>query len=412
MSFRSALGLIAAALLATGGAAIAADDGAARDAVDRSFFPYNGADKRADLPPVISAANWQAAGELLPAELAERVKNGDLEVRTRPTTDLPPSPAYIEATRRHSGHCRLREDGGLEGYVSGRPFPEIDAADPQAGAKLAWNFRYPDANDSAQAWGVFRILDAGRMIREIEYYYVLAYGMHREDTRADRWGPDGILYKEFYQALAPFDVQNLMRIRFRHDDDHGTDVEFAYSPETRKVRRLQTTMEEAVMGSELLNEDFFGFSGYVRAHQWRFLGRKTVLAPLGLQAARVTFAANTAYPTDAWEPRRMLLLEATPKNSAHPYAKRVLYVDEQQGVAPYVLVYDKQGRHYKTIFTYYGNPAYNPGNERLRRPLWIGDSVVNHTSGQSALNALNRIVTESRVSDELFSVDQLVERGR
>lgn len=369
------------------------------------------------LPPVLSKANWRRAQDLLPAELVKRVRSGELEIRTQETTDLPPSPAYVEATRRNAGTAHLREDGSLAGYVSGRPFPRIDAADPRAGLKLAWNHRYREALVSAEAWGVFRFLDAGRVVRSIEFYYARAYGMHRSEADADPWSEgiwenEGILFKELYQCLAPDDVKNVMRLKFRYDDDRLSDLDFAYLPDTRKVRQIHVDLQEPTMSSELLNEDFYGFSGYLHEHDWRFLGREKLLAPVAVRAATASFVPHSGYPADPWELRDLLVLEGTPRDPRHPYGRRVLYIDEQLGAPLYVLAYDREGKHYKTLFTLYGNPAFSPGNERVRAPLWLGYASINHESGRASFSEMHRIVVDTRVPEDLFAIGKLPQLAR
>ena len=108
----------------------------------------------------------------------------------------------------------------------------------------------------------------------------------------------------------------------------------------------------------------------------------------------------------------MFLLESTPKDPGHPYAKRVLYIDEQMGVPLYVLVYDYQGRHYKTIFTLYGNPAFNPGNEHVRAPLWLAFNAINHETGRAGFSEMHRIVVADRVPEKLFTIGKLPELAR
>jgi hypothetical protein len=383
----------------------ASAEGARPLAMERSGTPV-------DLPPVLSKDNWQRAVELLPAELVDKVKTGQLEIRTRATSDLPLTPAYVEATRRNAGKTRLREDGSLEGYVNGQPFPEIDAADPQAGRKLAWNYRYHDSFNSGQGWGAFRFVEGGQVVRTIEFYYAQAYGMHRNDPRDNIWDKGGILYRELFQCLDPNDVKNVMSLKFKYDDDRTTDVDFAWVREMRKVRQMHVDLRERSLSSELLYEDFYGFSGYLHEHDWRFLGRAKLLAPVGVQAAAASFDPRTGFPADPWELRNMLLLEGTPKDPNHPYAKRILFIDEQMGVPLYVLAYDHQGKHYKTIFTLYGNPAYNPGNERVRAPLWLAYDAINHETGRANFSEMHRIVVDDHVSEKLFTIGNLPELAR
>jgi hypothetical protein len=403
---------IVVATLATGiGGPASGADGPANAERARSL-PLEEHSIRTDLPPVLSKENWQQAVNLLPVEFVDKVKSGELEIRTRATTDLPLTPAYVEATRRNAGKARLRQDGSLEGYVSGRPFPEIDAADPQAGLKLAWNYRYHDSFNFGQGWGVLRFVEGGEIIRAIEFYYAQAYGMHRNDPSDNIWEGEGILYKELFQCLEPNDVKNVMSLKFRYDDDRTSDLDFAYIREMRKVRQTNVDLKERSLSSELLNEDFYGFSGYLNEHDWRFLGRAKLLAPVGVQGVAASFDPHTGYPVDPWELRNMLLLESTPKDPRHPYAKRVLYIDEQMGVPLYVLAYDHQGKHYKTIFTLYGNPAFNPANERVRAPLWLAFDAINHDTGRAAFSQMHRIVVDDRVPENLFTIGKLPELAR
>jgi hypothetical protein len=402
---------IVLAMFAASAGAIAADDPAAD--IERSFFLYKETAAISDLPGELSKDNWQRAEGLLPTELLKRVKSGELNLRTQATTDLPPSAAYVEATRHNVGKARIRDDGSLQGYEGGRPFPRIDSSDPQAGLKLAWNFRYHETIDSAQSWGEFRILDStGRQVRDVEFYYALAYGMYRDDAKANLWQDERVYFKELYQCLAPEDVKNQMRLKFRYDDDRSSDLNFAYMPEVKKVRQVNVDPRERMMSSELLNEDFYGFWGYLHEYDWRFLGRATLLAPVAVKAATATFDAHNGYPADRWEPRQMLLLEGTPKTPNHPYAKRVLFIDEQMAVPLYVFTYDREGKHYKTIFTLYGDPAFSPGNEHVRQPLWIGQTVVNHANGNAAVTEMTRLVVDARVPEKLFTIGELTVLAR
>jgi hypothetical protein len=77
-----------------------------------------------------------------------------------------------------------------------------------------------------------------------------------------------------------------------------------------------------------------------------------------------------------------------------------------------VLAYDPQGRHFKTLFTLYGNPAFNPGNEHARAPLWLGTAAVNHARHESTVTEMNRVVLQGRVQEDLFTIGQLAQLAR
>ena len=68
-----------------------------------------------------------------------------MQLQIGPTqADYSGSEQFENATRRFAGQARIGPDDSLENYTAGRPFPmdQIDCAkDPQAGAKIMWNFQ-------------------------------------------------------------------------------------------------------------------------------------------------------------------------------------------------------------------------------------------------------------------------------
>ena len=57
--------------------------------------------------------------------------------------DYSPFAGYVEATKKYAGQAKIGPESSLENFTMGQPFPmdQIDCkGDPQAGAKIAWNF--------------------------------------------------------------------------------------------------------------------------------------------------------------------------------------------------------------------------------------------------------------------------------
>ncbi|MBI3302815.1 MAG: DUF1329 domain-containing protein [Deltaproteobacteria bacterium] len=388
--------------------------------IQQMFHPYaSGKPSVEGLAPgtTISKDSWEGAKDCLPPEILDRVKAGEFAFAVQETTDLPVSEAYIEATRQHAERVKIGADGELEGYVTGLPFPVLDLADPQAGLKAAWDLRHRDFGDSMQVWNTFRIVpESGSAEREMENYYVIAYGMHRPQTdggNPNKWEKEGILYKEFYHLLSPFDLKNTMSLKHRYVRDQANDDNWTYTPASRKIRKVIIKHDEALYDSGLTNEDGFGFWGYVRSYAWKFLGFRRLLAPVGIKAASTTFGGRGGwYPVDPWELREMLVLEGTPKASDHPYSKRVLYIDQQMFAPVYTLLYDRQGKHQKTLFELYGNPKYNPGNEQVRVPLWVGETMIDHYNNFAAVTVVTKTVYNVPLPDDFFNLDKIAARGQ
>lgn len=388
--------------------------------IQQMFHPYAGEKpSAAGLAPgtMVSKDSWEAAQSYLPPEILDKVKAGELAFAVQDTTDLPVSEAYIEATKKHAEQVKISADGELEGYVSGLPFPVLDPADPQAGLKAAWNLRHRDFGDTFQAWNTFRILpESGSADREMENYYVIAYGMHRPQTdggNPNKWEKDGVLYKEFYHILTPFDLKNTISLKHRYVRDQANDDNWTYTPASRKIRKVIVKHEDALYDSGYLNEDGFGFWGYVRSYTWKFLGARRLLAPVGIKAVSTTYGGRgNWYPVDLWELREMLVLEGTPKASDHPYSKRVLYIDQQMFAPVYTLLYDREGKHQKTLFELYGNPKHNPGNEQVRVPLWVGETMIDHQSNVAAITTITKVVYNAPLPDDFFNLDKIAARGQ
>ncbi|MBI3245810.1 MAG: DUF1329 domain-containing protein [Deltaproteobacteria bacterium] len=365
----------------------------------------------------ISQESWQAAQEYLPPEILERVKAGEFSFIVQETTDLPVSDAYIEATKQFASQVRIGADGELEGYVAGLPFPELNPSDPQAGVKAAWNLRHRDFGDIVQVWNTFRVVpESGSADREIENYYVVAYGLHRPRTNGadpNMWAGDGVLYKEFFHIQAPFDLKNSMGLKLRYAQDRYNDDNWSYSPASRKIRKIILKQDEASYDSGFLNEDFFGYWGYVRACQWQLLGTSRLLAPIGAKVATTTFGGRgNWYPVDPWELREMVMLQCTPTASRHLYSKRVLFIDQQTFTPVYIVFYDQAGKHWKTLFELYGNPQHNPGNEHVRSPLWIGESMIDYQEQLGSMTIISKTLYNVPLPSEFFNPDRIMARGQ
>jgi hypothetical protein len=388
--------------------------------IQKAFHPYAAQKPSANgLAPgtTMTKDSWEAAKEYLPPEILDRVKAGELSFAVQETTDLPVSEEYIQATKQHAGRVKLGAHGELEGYVSGLPFPVLDIQDQQAGLKAAWNIRHRDFGDVMQVWNMFRLVtESGTAEREIENYYVVHYGMHRphaNGTNPNKWEQDGILYKEFFHLLAPFDLKNSMSMKIRYARDGVNDDNWLYSPASRKIRKMIIKQDEASYDSGFLNEDFFGYWGYVRACNWKFLGTRRLLAPVGAKAVSATFGGRgNWYPVDPWELREMVMLECTPAASRHMYSKRVLYIDQQMFVPVYVLFYDQEGKHQKTLFELYGNPKFNPGNEHIRVPVWVGESMIDYEEKLGSMTVVTKTLYNVPLPDDFFNLDRVLARGQ
>ena len=85
--------------------------------------------------------------------------------------DYSPAQAYKDATAKFAGQAKIGPENSLENYTAGQPFPmdQIDCkGDPQAGAKIAWNFDHRWNGDGARAKYYYSYWDRGE---ELPLYY-------------------------------------------------------------------------------------------------------------------------------------------------------------------------------------------------------------------------------------------------
>ena len=108
-----------------------------REQILNNFFPYReGFPVLGDIQPglKVDSTNAEIVSPVVPAELMTYLAAGDFSFTIQQTTDLPIRQAFIDATlTHHQGVVVGREE--LQNYVAGRPFPVLDASDPQGGAE-------------------------------------------------------------------------------------------------------------------------------------------------------------------------------------------------------------------------------------------------------------------------------------
>ena len=94
-----------------------------------------------DLKPgdTIGPHNWQRVEGMVGENLLNRIKQG-YTFKIKEPTRIEPLREYDEATEKYSSKVRLGPNGELLNYAAGRPFPNFERNDPQAGQMVAWNF--------------------------------------------------------------------------------------------------------------------------------------------------------------------------------------------------------------------------------------------------------------------------------
>lgn len=400
-----------------------------RERVLAGFYPYgHGTLRKNGIGPgtQITRSSWQTAQDLIPPEILEAVISGDLTILVQETTDLPPSEEYIVTTLGYGDKVRLAADGGeLASYTAGLPFPVLDTTDPQAGLKTAWDLRYRDAGDRLEQWSDTLARDRqSNMQYGFESYSARAFGMYRakKQNNLPEWEQNGIVYKEYTEIFAkPIDQssaqgggragQSMLFLRQRYASDHRPIGQWLLDMANRKLKTLAYNPEGSALGFTMIIEDVTGEQ--IPAHDWRLVASTVALVPGFIKNRQALFGGTGGgYPLDPWELRRVYVLEMLPRSPHHPYSRKLLYIDQQTFAPFYVVIFDTNHTHWRTIFFSYGDPLFQPDNQEVRVPILLGQSWIDYREHRATVSLVNKAVYNQALSPDLFTFTSLMQHGK
>ena|SRR5215469_5401254 len=342
------------------------------------------ANARADVRPgdTITPENAAKVQNLVSPGVFYMVQHG-MHMNVVPTQRIDWPPPYKDATEKYSSQVRLSDDHrSVVGYVAGQPFPLIDSNDPYAATKIMWNnvFR-PIASDDYD----LRFYDCQveyvtpgaqqHVINDIQVGHYAGYDLiGRTEVEPTPIDPDfqktnRLWLFGLYPVLAPEESRGQGIIRFRYADASRGDDSWSWTPGTRRVRRLNESLNSSATGTQSFDPDHYsGFNPKTQEYDYKLLGEKEMLAVAHAKnSPEVTCQYDggaTACPED-WEMRHVYIVEATPvrrTNSASNVldSKTVVYLDSEMWFEPYVDGYDQKGSLWRTnIFwaTYRDRPV-------------------------------------------------------
>ena len=166
-----------------------------------------------------------------------------------------------------------------------------------------------------------------------------------------------------------------------------------YVPLLRRVRRIATSMRtDSFLGSDIMIEDFLGYSGRIMDMDWSYGGDRYILLPMyrhdqvphSAKKARkfdhyyVDFGGNSGcFPNVTWQLRKVHVLEGKPKRSDHPLSKRYFYVDAQTEFPVFGKVYDRGGALWKFLYAGLAHPDFHlPENKGSGVPMLDSSAVI------------------------------------
>lgn len=307
-------------------------------------------------------------GDMLTERLEWMIREQGLKMRLRHSEEVPKDPRWVEATRENAGQVELDPETRLiHNYEAGTPFPNVTEDDPNAAIKLMWNFNaqggYP--RGTLQDYPLFAFLFVGDGgLERVQHWALIRYYMRGQLDGTPTEGDGSIHYKQLLFAHYPYDIRGLGTFTVRYWDGRVDDT-WAYLRTVRRTRRLTGgAWMDPIGGTDQLNDEVEVMSAHpVWYPEYRVLGKRWVLAvahgrwpvwnPDGDTDAEKypvvdIDSAPHWNPIDDWEPREVWVIEGIPPD-AHPYSRKVMYLDAKTWVMYFGEGYDKRGEFWKML---------------------------------------------------------------
>jgi hypothetical protein len=325
-----------------------------------------------------------------------------------------PPPEFQAATEQFKGQARIGPENSLENYTAGEPFPmdQIDClGDPQAGAKVIWNYDYQWGGDGSTASYYYSYWDRGE---ELPLFYegtsravTLSHRVEREYLDDDELNGDffrGEKRKNAYglEVDQPHDARGIMIMSYRYKAadkpkaDSKNDDTWVYVPSLRRVRRISTAQRtDAVSGTDFTFDDLRSFAGIPPQYEWECLGEMDIIAPMNSKVMAYPYKEDhnfgpygLSYADDNWEMRKAVKIRFTPRNADHPYHHKDIYLDKEAMTALYSFAYDRKEELWKIIWHNHrwseDHPDWYQGWEGIPKPddmRIVSDTIVNVQTG-------------------------------
>jgi uncharacterized protein DUF1329 len=406
---------------------------ATEEDVERSFHPYKfETPEVGELTPgtVVTQANVDAvAKDFLDEGMYQMVKDGWVELTVGKLTPIPLNEKYIEATRVNLNTATLGDKvGELNGYITGRPFPEQPSLDdPRAGEKLAWNYRFSlhfgDSGSIGPFYWKYRNMNTGKVEKTLKMEFNAYNWKHRtlEPPLPEVEKNPADLFRTIYLRVdEPFDVKNTQLLIHRYENDLKRDNAWLYLGFQRRVRRLASgQVTDAFLGSDLMIEDFEGYNGRISDMQWTFKGVRWMLVPFyehnemvlgdefktddGFQY--VTYGGKGGcFPNITWQVRKQYLVEAVPVDPSHPIGRRDIFLDAQTFAFSRINIYDRGGELWKMWFIGQGpDYAHLPENKGRGVPVYDGFGMMDIQAMHCTTGHFRTEIHPERVNTKRFT---------
>jgi hypothetical protein len=319
---------------------------------------------------MIDANTVDQVKDLLPPEIYAHYKKGDYynKLVEFPNTKWGWDDGFEDATKWNAEHLVLdaskqpvdKTTNKRPDYLTGLPFPTIDAQDPDAGIKILWNLTYAyytggnSHNLTLLNWVHRRGIDR-QSVQDVSFLYYDGQPKHYTPSS----NPQNFLFQFLALTTSPADLQGTAALGYRFRDPAKRDLSWAYVPALRRVRAVSpANRSDGFLGSDQSQDDGFFFDGKPEDFEWKVVGHKEAMRfvdPFSIQGdvrrrqlpgggwrttswnndRTVGFQVGDQWKGVAWAPvegalakRKFWVIEGTPKDKYYLYGKVELWIDD------------------------------------------------------------------------------------
>jgi len=396
----------------------------------------------------LSKDNWQEAKGLMPDTVLRRFQDGryQAKVTTLPNT-VSWGSKFKTASEANAGKFSVNAEGWLidnatqtyPAFLYGYPFPQIDPKDPQAAAKVVYNFTYTLMQpDDVDRFTNLHWVIPSEAERHVEFEgQMLFYGSRFSGPIPN---PDGTLRKLILAGVAPHDVVGVVTLEWMYLDPKQWNSLWTYLPGFRRARqRPPANGSDGLFGSDLAHDDPYLFSGKVQYFTWKFIGAQEALVPYIMPNPKPLQRTNKGYQLDtpkgtialgwetkdwngdAWWPtnyylvkRPVWVIEASSKDPQYAYSRQVLWIDKELYTGYYKEAYDRGGQLWRTLLGSVSIAQSPEGDFSLAQPDFTlsVDEQRNHATVELPFRRGEKVAFNVGLSERLFTQLEMMKRGK
>jgi hypothetical protein len=397
---------------------------------------------------LLGQKNWEEAKGLLPDAILQRFQDGGYEAKviTLPHT-LAWGSKFKSASETNAGKFAIDEEDSLiaidtktyPAFLYGYPFPQVDPNDPQAAAKVIYNFSYTLMQaDDADRFSKLSWMQPTAFERDAEFQgQLLFYGSRFSGPVPNA---DATLRKGIIAGFSPTDIYGVVTLEWVYLDPKRWNSLWAYVPELRRVRSVPAFGgSESLFGSELAHDDPYLFSGKIQYFTWKLIGAQDALVPYTLPNPKTLQRGDKGYLLDdsqdpltmgwekeggkgtAWWPtnynlvkRPVWVIEATAKDEKYAYGRQVLWIDRELYIAYYKEAYNRAGQLWRMLLNSVSVARTPEGDFSVAQPDFTlsVNELQNNATVEQPFKQGHPLAFGVGLSSERFTTQDLRKRGK